>query len=200
MKIKGIVQILFVLTTLSLCERAFAKKSKSAVEAPKIINKMTETQCKAFAGRVEGDYPPSCKDNEIALGLVSMKCPCICCAPAREPRLKSADLPETVLNRIPPPKRKLFELMADSADWRNPLLIVRGNEVQILFRSTVKPGDLLKRLSTLPGDAWPYGKVVGVQQQPLGSKGDSEKIRNTLPEVLKLLKSAGILAVQWPSA
>lgn len=189
---KTTTQLLFALTALIFCERVFA--------APKIINKMTEAQCKTAGGRVDGDYPPSCKDNEIALGMVSMKCPCVCCAPAKEPRLKSDELPQTILDRIPPPKREIIKRIGDSTEWRNPLLMVGDKDIHILFRTTTKTDHLLKLLSTLPGDAWPYGKAVGVQIQSLGSQGDPQKVPENLREVLKMLKSAGIMAVQWPSA
>jgi len=65
-------------------------------------------------------------------------------------------------------------------DWKNPYLILHGDSVGILdvnnnVERTVKPDELLDALSKLPASAWPYGRVVAIQE-PAPPKSESEAV------------------------
>ena len=169
--------------------------------APKIIvYKMTESQCKEQGGRVVGDYPPVCRDDEISLGLVSMKCPCACCVTAKMPRPKTNEAPKDLLAQLPAPDSAMIASIRDIQLWRNPQLIVKPDGVEVFFRSTVPAADILSRLSSLPTDAWPYGRVVALTEQSIRSKGDGPKIQRNLRKVLEMLKEGKIRVERFPSA
>lgn len=169
--------------------------------APKImIYKMTEAECKSQGGRVVGDYPPVCRDDEISLGMVSMMCPCACCVTAKMPRAKSNKAPRELLEELPAPDSAMIASIRDIQLWRNPRIIIDPGGVRVLYRSTVPPGEILTRLASLPVDAWPYGRVVAVTEQSIRSKGDGPKIQRNLKKVLELLRESGIRVERFPSA
>ena len=165
-----------------------------------MIYKMTEAQCKAQGGRVVGDYPPVCRDDEISLGMVQMMCPCACCVQARGPRLKSEKSSKELLRELPVPDEALIKSIRDIQLWRNPQLIIRADGVDVFYRSKVPAQNVLIRLSTLPVDAWPYGRAVAISEQSVLSKGDGPKIQRNLKKVLELLKEVGIHVERFPSA
>lgn len=90
------------------------------------------------------------------------------------------------LSQIPPPLKSTYLAVTQESEWRNPLLSVERNMIQLriylpdensssidrggITRLTVarkqvlniRLADLPQALSSLPDGAWPYGRVVAV--------------------------------------
>jgi hypothetical protein len=105
------------------------------------------------------------------------------------------------LRSIPPSQPHLYQSVRDAAEWRNPYLVVYGDGVQVRgFAGRITLEALPSTLAHLPWDAWPYGRVVGVQETGIRSDKDDELVRENLAKVLKSLKHLGIEVQLWPSA
>lgn len=86
--------------------------------------------------------------------------------------------------------------------WRNPYLIVDKAGVSLLDMSNherrpLKPEELLAALAGLPASAWPYGRVVAVQENGVGSsEADKVAIRRNRAILAGTLESAHVL-INW---
>jgi len=73
-------------------------------------------------------------------------------------------------SRIGPANRQRYESIRDAKKWRNPILVIRADGIQVISKTlpsgerTVAPTDLRRTLIDLPVTAWPYGTVVAVQE------------------------------------
>jgi hypothetical protein len=117
--------------------------------------------------------------------------------------------PQVRLNpRIPRANLKKYRSIRDSKSWPNPALIIRADGIEVIAkglasgRAMVAPSDLARVLVGLPVNAWPYGRVVEVQdigiRQPEGV--DDEPIRQNHQAAEKILKDLGIVIDWLPSA
>jgi hypothetical protein len=114
---------------------------------------------------------------------------------ASERRLNSA-IGAPILNR--------YESIRDAQDWLNPYLTVCPQGVLLDVRSvkrvndTVSPETLREMLLDLPVKAWPYGRIVALQNCSLGSPGDTEDRNKRMLEVEDVLKTLGLAIDHWP--
>ena len=86
--------------------------------------------------------------------------------------------------------------------WRNPYLIVRIDGVGILDVSNneqqiIDPDKLSEALARLPTSAWPYGRVVAIQEiGTTGSDDDKAKLRKNRALVAGALEGMKV-AINW---
>ena len=90
-------------------------------------------------------------------------------------------------------------------DWKNPYLIVREDGIGLLDLSNneiliLKPAEVPAALAALPPSAWPYGRVVAVQEGKMSGNPESSKVqirknRALLAGTLEELK----IAIHWLS-
>ena len=63
-----------------------------------------------------------------------------------------------------------YKSIRDANDWENPYLVIRRDGIEVMVkrlpssRTTVAAADLARTLIGLPVTAWPYGRVVAVQE------------------------------------
>ena len=69
----------------------------------------------------------------------------------------------------------------------------RRNEVQI------KPQDLVSALIALPAGAWPYGRVVAIEESPLADRKARPAIRRQMEAAIAQLNDLGVVVDEWPS-
>lgn len=107
---------------------------------------------------------------------------------------------------IPPDDLAKYKSVQDAQDWQNPYLVVQKDGVA--FRclaiaardwQIIPPAEMKKRLLELPVAAWPYGRVIAVQEIGIRSKGDDKYIAANKAKVVSVLKSLGIRINPWPS-
>jgi hypothetical protein len=100
-----------------------------------------------------------------------------CSKPPRAPEAT----PETRIQQIPPADPQKYASLKDMKAWRNPYLIIRVDGVGLLdvgdnLTQILDPDKLPEALANLPAAAWPYGRVVAVQE-PKAPSSAEEKAR-----------------------
>jgi len=104
-------------------------------------------------------------------------------------------------NNIPIARREAYSGIREASQWKNPYLVVRPRGVEILsVESLVAPENLQTVLGALPSTAWPYGRIVAVQELGIRSGNDDQMIAEVLEEVLATLKRLDVEVSRWPSA
>ena len=106
--------------------------------------------------------------------------------------------------RIGAPVPARYEAVRDAKDWLNPYLQVCEGGVDVTVhsikrKSLVAVRDLSGTLVTLPVEAWPYGRVVGLQECSLDVPGAEGARRQRLAEVEAVLKPLGLHISRWPA-
>jgi len=109
--------------------------------------------------------------------------------------------------RIPSPKRSVYGAVRSAIEWKNPFLIAKEDGVEISKKGddyaapVVSVEDAMRFLEHLPKSAWPYGLVVGVEDQSVCCRySDGEaRIRANHLDLVSRLKRAGIVVSLWPS-
>lgn len=126
-----------------------------------------------------------------------------CAKPPRAPEeTAAAASPEARIQQIPPADPQKYAGMRDMKAWRNPYLIVRVDGVGLLDVSNneqqiVDPDKLSAALAKLPGSAWPYGRVVAIQEiSAAASEDDKAKLRKNRALVAGTLESIQVL-INW---
>ena len=129
-----------------------------------------------------------------------------------KPQVESSKSPvesaQTELDsRIPPDDPDKYKSVREPKDWQNPYLVIQRDG--IAFRclalsqqewQIIPPEELRRRLIDLPVTAWPYGRVIAIQEMGIRSGDDDEYIATNKAKVESVLKSLGIRNNGWPSA
>jgi hypothetical protein len=109
--------------------------------------------------------------------------------------------------RIPAPKPSVYSALRSATDWKNPYLIAKEDGIEISKNANdytaqvVSVEDAMRFLEHLPKSAWPYGLVVGVEDQSVCCRySDGEaRFHANREALLSRLKRAGIVVSLWPS-
>jgi hypothetical protein len=97
---------------------------------------------------------------------------------------------------------KCYQLKNDH--WENPFLIVLGTGVAI--DNVTERGkylsirDTLSALENLPDLAWPYGRIVGVEENAFHGPSQSAEMDRTVKELTTALGKMGVQVMPFPSA
>jgi hypothetical protein len=110
-------------------------------------------------------------------------------------------------SQIGPANPQVYKSIRDAGNWKNPYLVVRREGIEVIARGlgsgrqTVPASDLRRTLVELPVSAWPYGRIVAMQDINLRSVdlGDEEPIAGNRSIALATLKKLGIAVDRWPS-
>ena len=111
---------------------------------------------------------------------------------------------EQLDSRIPTATPLKLEGVRDAKDWLNPSLSVCPQGVglrvaSIKSQSLVSIRDLRATLVKLPVNAWPYGRIVGLQDCSIGIPGDEQASRERMAAVEAVLKALGLQTRLWPA-
>lgn len=105
---------------------------------------------------------------------------------------------------IGPPILEKYKSVRDARDWLNPYLSVCPQGVILSVRSinrvhdTVQIEALRSTLLDLPAIAWPYGRIVALQDCSIGVPGDTEDRKTQMRTVESVLKGLGLDISRWP--
>jgi|SRR5579863_6078921 len=138
--------------------------------------------------------------------LVTVAVLASCAKPPQSPDAMAATTPEARLQEIPPADSQKYADMRDMKAWRNPYLVVRVDGVALLDvtnneQQIVNPDKLLEALARLPASAWPYGRVVAIQEiSTAGSEDDKARLRKNRALVAGSLESVKVLINWVPTA
>jgi hypothetical protein len=109
-------------------------------------------------------------------------------------------------SRIGPANPDRYKSIRDAKDWENPYLVIRRDGIEVIAKSlpsgrtTVAAADLQRTLIALPVTAWPYGRVIVVQDIGIRTPGDDQPIANNREQALSILKPMDVIVERWPSA
>ena len=125
------------------------------------------------------------------------------------------------LELIPLPSKARYLAVRSLTIWENPYLTVQGSMVTLhvtladgntsdlgkggILRPVgarrqelnVRTADLPAALNAIPQSAWPYGRVVAVEEAHDAPKSAEPELRRNLETTLKTLGDLGIIAYEW---
>jgi hypothetical protein len=110
--------------------------------------------------------------------------------------------------RIGPANPQRYKSIHDATKWQNPILVIRRDGIEVISKGlpsgqrTVASTDLRRTLIDLPVTAWPYGRVVAVQDIGLRAAdlSDEQPISDNRNLTLAILKTLQVTVEGWPSA
>ena len=111
---------------------------------------------------------------------------------------------EVRLQAIPDPDSSKYEKGQYSRTWENPFLIIRKDGIALVDLKNneehiLKPEEVLDALAKLPASAWPYGRVVAVEETMKGTDQERVDIRRNRAIVAGSLEGARVL-IHWVPA
>ena len=99
-----------------------------------------------------------------------------------------------------------YKKVRDAKDWLNPYLIIERDGVTVICnalardeRKFITLPQIDDYLKNLPATAWPYGKIIGVQEAGIGSGNDGQLIGENKKKIEQILESLKIKPNWWPS-
>ena len=125
------------------------------------------------------------------------------------------------LEQIPPPSKNRYLSVRTKDAYANPFLVVRPQTVTltIIYRDQdpngfsaggvlrppkarkqeidVRLDDLSQALSALPPEAWPYGRVVAIEESPTAPKTERVAIRRNVEATIQILNDLGVVVDEW---
>jgi hypothetical protein len=131
------------------------------------------------------------------------------------------DVSRQELEQIPPPSKSLYLAVHTKDAWANPFLVVGRDKVNLRVvyadsnPSTFNPGGLLRPVSAreqdidvrlgdlpsalgaVPENAWPYGRVIAIEEGGTAVKADRAQIRRNVEATIQTLNDLGIVVDEW---
>jgi hypothetical protein len=107
-------------------------------------------------------------------------------------------------SKIPSAAPEKYQSVRDGKDWANPYLIIRADGIEVVAKNLPKHGKAIalkavkKTLTGLPVEAWPYGKVVAVQEIGIRSDDDDKAIEQNRKYAKEVLEGLDIKIEWWP--
>lgn len=138
-----------------------------------------------------------------------------------EQRHEALEAARQQMEQIPPPTKSRYLAVHDLDSWENPYLTVQGGMVTLhvlladantsplgrggMLRPVgarrrnldVRISDLPTALNAIPENAWPYGRVVAVEEAHEVPPSARPQVRRNVETVLKTLGDLGVVAYEW---
>lgn len=162
-----------------------------------------------------------CRKEEQAVSRVAQS------AVSAEQKAQAAsaerDKERTELARIALPTKSRYVDVHEPSAWMNPFLSFDAQWVNLritradanpssigqggLLRPTaarrqelqIRQKDLVNALIALPDGAWPYGRVVAIEESPLADPKARPAIRRQIEATIQQLNDLGVVVEEWPS-
>lgn len=144
---------------------------------------------------------------------------------AQQQKMRAAaqdrDAARQQLDQIPPPAKSRYLAVHTQETWENPFLIVGRETVNLriiypdanpsslgqggMLRPSgareqamdVRISDLPKALAAIPVNAWPYGRVIAVEEGTVLAKTDRPQVRRNVEATIQVLNDLGIVVDEW---
>ncbi len=125
------------------------------------------------------------------------------------------------LSRIPPPSKNLYMAVNDINEWQNPSITVQEKMITLhvlmpdanpsdigkgtMLRPeaarrqilTIDPVNLAEALNSVPKEAWPYGRVVAIEEAHDAPKSAQPQLRRTIEKAIDTMQNIGVVADEW---
>jgi hypothetical protein len=126
------------------------------------------------------------------------------------------------IDQIPPPSKTRYLAVKSLTDWQNPYLTVQGEMVTLhvlladantsdlgqggLLRPVgarrqdlnVRMEDLPAALNAVPQTAWPYGRVVALEEAHQTPPSARPQVRRNMETTIRVLNDLGVVVYEWP--
>jgi len=138
-----------------------------------------------------------------------------------EQQRKALEAARQQLDLIPPPSKTRYMAVRSLNSWENPYLTVQGGMVTLhvlladantsplgqggMLRPIgarrrnldVRVSDLPTALNAIPTSAWPYGRVVAVEEAHETPVSARPQVRRNMESVIKTLGDLGVVVYEW---
>jgi hypothetical protein len=125
------------------------------------------------------------------------------------------------LEQIPPPSKTRYLAVKNLTSWENPYLTVQGQMVTLhvtvgdantsnlgvggLLRPigarrqdlNVRTSDLGAALNAVPANAWPYGRVVAIEEAHDAPMSARPELRRNMEAAMRTLNDVGVVVYEW---
>ncbi len=125
------------------------------------------------------------------------------------------------IDQIPPPSKTRYLAVKSLSAWENPYLTIQGNMVtlhvtiadantsQLGTGSMLRPkgarrqdlnvrtADLSSAMNAIPQTAWPYGRVVAVEEAHDAPQSARPQLRRNMEAAMKTLNDIGVVVYEW---
>ena len=140
---------------------------------------------------------------------------------AKHAQTAQQDEARTDLSKIPPPSKNLYMSVSTMNDWQNPSLTVQEKMISLhvlmpdanpsdLGKGTmlrpeaarrqilnIDPSNLAEALNAIPKEAWPYGRVVAIEEAHDAPAAASRALRMNMEKAIDTLSNIGVIADEW---
>jgi hypothetical protein len=138
-----------------------------------------------------------------------------------EQRREALEAARQQLDLIPPPSKTRYMAVHSLTSWENPYITVQGGMVTLhvlmadanpsalgqggMLRPVgarrqnldVRVSDLPTALNAIPQNAWPYGRVIAVEEAHEIPVSARPQVRRNVETVLRALGDLGVVAYEW---
>lgn len=125
------------------------------------------------------------------------------------------------LEQIPPPLKHRYLNVHSTDAWENPFLSVHRDSVtlRVIFprqsSSAVDAGTMLhpdaarkqelevrlselpEALAAVPDFAWPYGRVIAMEESPTAAKQDRPQVRRNVEAAIRIVNDLDVVVDEW---
>ena len=122
---------------------------------------------------------------------------------------------------IPPPSKTRYMAVKSLTTWENPFLTVQGGMLTLhvmladantsglgeggLLRPVgarrqdlnIRVGDLGTALNAIPQSAWPYGRVIAVEEAHNIPVHARPEVRRNMESAIQMLNDLGVVVYEW---
>ena len=161
----------------------------------------------ALAGCSKVNPPPSDADAEARQ--------------AAQAAQHAKDTARQEIDQIPPPAKSRYLAVHTETSWTNPFLTVGRETIHMRVilpdvnpnaygtGTMLRPADARKQeldirladlptaLAAVPQGAWPYGRVIAVEETPIETKTDRPAVRRNVEATIQVLNDLGIVVDEW---
>ncbi len=164
--------------------------------------------------------PSGSAANGAPASAASAKSAAIAAENSRKAAQAAMDQQRTELEQVPPPTKSHYLIVQTASAWQNPFIVVGTDKLKVevmmgdanplpgaggLLRPAaarrnvieIKTDDLGKMLSSLPVNAWPYGRVAAVEESQQTTRQDRIEMRRNMEATLQTLNSLGVVIHEW---
>lgn len=125
------------------------------------------------------------------------------------------------LASIPPPSKNLYMAVNTMSEWQNPSLTVQEHMITLhvlmpdanpsdLGKGTmlrpeaarqqvmnIDPANLAEALTSIPKEAWPYGRVIAIEEAHDAPQIALPQLRRNIEAAMDVLQNVGVIADEW---
>ncbi len=145
-------------------------------------------------------------------------------ADTRQQQARQVEVVRSQLEQIPLPSKTRYLAVKSLTTWQNPYLTVQGSMVTLhvtladgntsslgvggMLRPVgarrqdlnVRTADLPAALNAIPESAWPYGRVVAVEEAHDAPPAARPGLRRNMETAIKTLSDLGVVVYEWQDA